>query len=54
MSFEKRQEGILTGKYDILANSTIATSESKDSLLFTHPILLNKQVLVQRKPELEK
>lgn len=51
MSFEKRQEGILTGKYDILANSTIVTSESKDSLLFTHPILLNKQVLVQRKPE---
>ena len=50
MSFEKRQEGILTGKYDILANSTIVTSESKDSLLFTHPILLNKQVLVQRKP----
>lgn len=47
MSFEKRQEGILTGKYDILANSTIVTSESKDSLLFTHPILLNKQVLVQ-------
>ena len=53
MSFEKRQEGILTGKYDILANSTIVTSESKDSLLFTHPILLNKQVLVQRKPEQE-
>ena len=53
MSFEKRQEGILTGKYDILANSTIVTSESKDSFLFTHPILLNKQVLVQRKPELE-
>lgn len=53
MSFEKRQEGILTGKYDILANSTIVTSESKDSLLFTHPILLNKQVLVQRKPGLE-
>lgn len=49
MSFEKRLEGVLTGKFDILANNTMVTSESKDSLLFTHPILLNKQVLVQRK-----
>lgn len=51
MSFSKRLEGVQTGKYDILANSTVVTSESKDSLLFTHPIILNKQVLVQRKPE---
>lgn len=49
MSFEKRLEGVLTGKYDILANGTMVTSESKDSLLFTQPILLNRQVLVQRK-----
>lgn len=54
MSFEKRLRGVLTGKYDILANSTIVNSESKDSLLFTRPILLNKQVLVQRKPSHEK
>lgn len=51
MSFSKRLHGVQTGKYDILANSTVVTSESKDSLLFTQPILLNKQVLVQRKPE---
>lgn len=51
MSFTKRLEGIQKGKYDILANSTAVTTESKDSLLFTQPILLNKQVLVQRKPE---
>lgn len=50
MSFSERLQGVQTGKYDILANSTVVTSESKDSLLFTQPILLNKQVLVQRKP----
>lgn len=54
MSFGNRLEGIMKGKYDILANSTMVTSESKDSLLFTHPILLNRQVLVQRKSEEEK
>lgn len=41
------------GTYDILANSTVVTTEYKDSLLFTRPIILNKQVLVQRKPEKE-
>lgn len=51
MSFSKRLEGVQQGKYDILANSTVVTSQSKDSLLFTRPIILNKQVLVQRKPE---
>lgn len=51
MSFSQRLEGVQQGKYDILANSTVVTSESKDSLLFTQPIILNKQVLVQRKPE---
>lgn len=51
MSFSKRLEGVQKGKYDILANSTVVTSESKDSLLFTQPIILNKQVLIQRKPE---
>ena len=51
MSFSKRLEGIQTGKYDILANSTVVTSQSKDSLLFTQPIVLSKQILVQRKPQ---
>ena len=53
MSFSKRLEGVQKGTYDILANSTEATTEYKDSLLFTRPIILNKQVLVQRKPEKE-
>lgn len=49
MSFGERLQGIKEGRFDILANSTVVTSESKDSLLFTRPILLSKQVLVQRK-----
>lgn len=49
MSLEKRFEGIQNGAYDILANNVLRTSNRKDSLLFTHPILLSKQVLVQRK-----
>ncbi len=53
MSFPRRVEGVQRGIYDILANNTAVTAESEDSLLFTHPILLNKQVLVQRKPETE-
>lgn len=50
MSFEKRIRGLEKGTYDIIANSTLVTAESKDSILFTHPLVLNKQVLVQRKP----
>ena len=50
MSVEKRVEGILDGTYDLLANNVLISSERKDSLLFTHPILLSRQVLVQRKP----
>ena len=50
MSFEKRLEGLLQGKYDILAHNTPTTSELQDTMLFTHPIIVSKQVLVQRKP----
>ncbi len=51
MSFEERLEGIVKGKYDILATGTVVTTQFKDSLLFTKHILLSKQVLVQRKKE---
>ena len=51
MSYEKRFEGILKGKYDLLAAGTLVNKLSKDSLLFTHTLLLSKQVLIQRKPE---
>ena len=37
------------GKFDVIAYGILATSELKDSLLLTTPIVLNKQVLVQRK-----
>lgn len=50
MSFEKRLQGLAEGEYDIIATDILATSELKDSLLLTVPIVLNKQVLVQRKP----
>lgn len=50
MSFGKRLEGLAEGKYDVIAYGILATSELKDSLLLTTPIVLNKQVLVQRKP----
>ena len=51
MSVEKRIQGIQDGTYDILANNVMINSERKDSLLFTHPILLSRQILVQRKPQ---
>lgn len=49
MSFGKRLEGLSEGKYDVIAHGILATSELKDSLSLTIPIILNKQVLVQRK-----
>lgn len=36
------------GKFDILAQNIPITSELKEDFLFTEPIVLNKQVLVQR------
>ncbi|HIZ04866.1 MAG TPA: transporter substrate-binding domain-containing protein [Candidatus Phocaeicola gallistercoris] len=53
MSYEKRIEGVTKGKYDILATGTVITSPLKDSLLFTHTLLLSKQVLIQRKKKPE-
>lgn len=51
MSYQKRLEGLSEGRYDLMATGTVVTSSSKDTLLFTHPLLLSKQVLVQRKRE---
>ena len=48
-SFSQRFEGITEGKYDVLAAPTAITTQLKDTLNFTHSILLDKQVLVQRK-----
>ena len=49
MSFEDRLKGLSEGRYDVIAYGILATSKLKDSLLLTSPIVLNKQVLVQRK-----
>lgn len=51
MSYEKRLQGMIEGKYDLLATGTLVNAQSKDSLLFTQTLLLSKQVLVQRKKE---
>lgn len=48
MSFDERLRGLSDGRYDVIAYGILATSELKDSLLLTSPIILNKQVLVQR------
>lgn len=48
MSFDKRLENLANGRCDVIAYGILATSELKDSLLLTTPIVLNKQVLVQR------
>lgn len=47
-NFEERIKGLTTGKYDIVAYNMPINAQLKDSLLFTTPILLDKQVLVQR------
>ena len=49
MSFNERLEGLADGKFDVIAYGILVTSELKDSLLLTSPIVLNRQVLVQRK-----
>lgn len=53
MSFEERLKGLNEGHYDIIACDIPATSILKDSLLLTSPIVLNRQVLVQRKKKEE-
>lgn len=50
MSMQKRMEGINNGEFDIVAHGIPSTSELKDTLLLTSPILLSKLFLVQRKP----
>lgn len=49
MSFEKRLKEVCSGKYDMIALGTATTSQLKDSLLFTHPFAIGKQILIQRK-----
>lgn len=53
MSEEKRIEGVKKGLYDLLANNVLISNEREDSLKFTSPIILSRQILVQRKAESE-
>ena len=49
MSLEKRTDGILNGTYDLLANNVLISNERDEPFLFTSPILLSRQMLIQRK-----
>lgn len=48
MSLAKSFEGLTSGKYDVIARNIPVNSDLKESYLFTNPIVLNRQVLVQR------
>lgn len=48
-NLDKAIDALNAGKYDILARSIPVTSELRDTVSFTEPIVQNKQVLVQRK-----
>jgi membrane-bound lytic murein transglycosylase MltF len=48
MSLENSFEGLLSNQYDIIARNIPITSELKAHYLFTDPIVLSRQVLVQR------
>ena len=48
-SLDENLKGLLSGKYDIVAQNIPVNSHLRDSFAFTEPITLNKLVLVQRK-----
>lgn len=48
MSLEESMKGLSEQKFDIVARPITITTELRGQYLFTQPILLNKQVLVQR------
>jgi membrane-bound lytic murein transglycosylase MltF len=54
MNLTESFKALSADECDILAQNIPATSEMKESYLFTEPIVLGKQVLVQRTPEANK
>lgn len=52
MDFDHRLRQLRQGATDLVAYQTLANIRLKDSFLLTEPILLSKQVLVQRKDSL--
>ena len=51
MSLAKSFEELSDNKCDVIARNIPITSEMRENYLFTEPIVLNKQVLVQRTAE---
>ena len=51
VSLSKSLQGLNKNVYDIVGRTLPVTTESKQEYNFTETILLNKQVLIQRKPE---
>ena len=49
MDFDRCLRALAGGTSDLIANGILATSELRDSLLLTTPIMLSRQVLVQRR-----
>ena len=47
-SLEKSFEGLLSNHYDIVARNIPITSDLKERFAFTDPVILSRQVLVQR------
>ncbi len=47
-SLNESIDGLEKGQYDIIARNILITSELRDKVDFTRPILQNRQVLVQR------
>ncbi|MDD4609665.1 MAG: transporter substrate-binding domain-containing protein [Bacteroidaceae bacterium] len=53
VSYNKQKEELLKGNYDIMAANIPITNRSKQQIALTHPLLLSKQLLIQRKPSAE-
>lgn len=53
MEFSERLQGLIQGTYDLIATAIPVNSTICDSILLSHPILTNRQVLVQRKASLD-
>ena len=51
VSLSKSLQGLNKNVYDIVGRTLPVTTESKQEYNYTETILLNKQVLIQRKPE---
>jgi membrane-bound lytic murein transglycosylase MltF len=50
-SLDENLEGLLAMRYDLIARNIPVNVQLRDTIAFTSPIMLNKQVLVQRKQE---